>query len=87
MCGECHQEQYGDWQDGSHLTVTCEVCPHHFVLTDDEMDTLQTLLRARFALDDEETAMVLQTGLERAEHAVSLHEFTRLLHETPEPRC
>ena len=80
-----HKPDHGDREHGIKLataTLLAEVARADRVLTDDEMDTLQTLLRARFALDDEETAMVLQTGLERAEHAVSLHEFTRLLHET-----
>jgi uncharacterized tellurite resistance protein B-like protein len=63
-------------------TLLAEVARADHVLTDDEVDTLTQLLRERFALDDDETALVLETGLERAEKAVSLHEFTRLLHES-----
>jgi len=40
MCGQCHEEQYGDWQDGGHLTVTCEVCHGHWEIHNGNLTTM-----------------------------------------------
>ena len=39
-CKECHQVQYGDWQEGGHLTVTCEVCHGHWEIHNDNLKTM-----------------------------------------------
>lgn len=83
--GRNEQDGCDDREHGIRLataTLLAEVARADRVLTDDEVGTLTRVLRDRFALDDEETSMVVEGGLAKAEHAVSLHEFTRLLHES-----
>lgn len=46
-----------------------------------EQDVMARLLRERFALSAAETDVLLAAGEARADQAVSLHKFTRLLHE------
>lgn len=46
-----------------------------------EQDTMTRLLRERFALSETETQALLSAGETRADQAVSLQKFTRLLHE------
>lgn len=46
-----------------------------------ERAVTRELLSRHFDLDDTETGMLLDTAGDRAHTAVSLHEFTRLLHE------
>lgn len=46
-----------------------------------EQDVMARLLRERFALSEAETHALLKAGETRADQAVSLHKFTRLLHE------
>ena len=30
FCKDCHEEQYGDWEDNEHASVNCEVCHGHW---------------------------------------------------------
>lgn len=46
-----------------------------------EQDAMTRLLRERFALSETETQALLAAGEARADQAVSLQKFTRLLHE------
>ena len=39
-CKECHQTQYDDWQEGGHLTVTCEVCHGHWEIHNGNLETM-----------------------------------------------
>lgn len=82
------QAETGGGEDREHgirlatAVLLAEVARADRVLTDDEIETLGRLLRERFSLDDDETGLVMQGGLEKAENSVSMHEFTRLLHES-----
>ena len=62
-------------------TLMAEVARADRVLDVRELSVLRELLQSHFALSDEETRMVVDDGLEEAEHAVSLQGFTRPLHE------
>lgn len=46
-----------------------------------ERTASEAALRKHFDLDDSETQLLLESASEQADTAVSLHEFTRLLHE------
>ena len=62
-------------------TLMAEVARADRVLDVRELAVLRELLQSHFALSEEETRMVVDDGLEEAEHAVSLQGFTRPLHE------
>lgn len=63
-------------------TLMAEVARADRVLDVREISVLRDLLRSHFALSEEETRMIVDDGLEQAEHAVSLQGFTRPLHES-----
>jgi uncharacterized tellurite resistance protein B-like protein len=46
-----------------------------------EFEVIARLLEERFAMTAEEIEALVRRAKSRADHAVSLHEFTRLLHE------
>lgn len=46
-----------------------------------ETELVEELLRRHFHLDDDAVARLLELGSEKADQSVSLHEFTRLIHE------
>ena len=50
-----------------------------------ELETLLALIREHFSLDAQSAAMLSDSADERVSQSVSLHEFTRVLHEHLEP--
>ncbi|MEX0900679.1 MAG: TerB family tellurite resistance protein [Gammaproteobacteria bacterium] len=52
-------------------------------LVADELDEaeIRALLARHFSLDDEAVSNLISLANDRADHAVSLHEFTRLIHD------
>ena len=39
-CKDCHETQYGNWQDSSHATVNCEVCHGHWEIHNGRVKTM-----------------------------------------------
>lgn len=46
-----------------------------------EAELVERLLRRHFQIDDDAVARLLELGSDKADRSVSLHEFTRLIHE------
>ncbi|MCG8432801.1 MAG: TerB family tellurite resistance protein [Gammaproteobacteria bacterium] len=56
--------------------------------TKEEFEHIAELLRIHFSLDDEETEALLELARSEADRAISLHEFTSVLHQhlTPDEK-
>jgi uncharacterized tellurite resistance protein B-like protein len=52
-----------------------------YSVSDDEREAVARLLRGHFTLEKSEAEKLLSLADERADEAVSLHEFTRAVHE------
>ncbi|MEM7450718.1 MAG: TerB family tellurite resistance protein [Pseudomonadota bacterium] len=84
LSGNDSADTEADRQHGIRLataTLMAEVARADRVFDTRELSALREGLQRHFGLTDEETAMVVDAGLEEAEAAISLQGFTRPLHE------
>ena len=58
-----------------------EMARADFEESNDEMLFVKKMLADHFDLTEDESHALLKQASQRADHAISLHEFTRLLHE------
>jgi len=51
FCKDCHEVQYGDWQDNGHSLVNCEVCHGHWEIHNGRVKTMT-------AVKNDDTCMI-----------------------------
>ncbi|MEE8118409.1 MAG: TerB family tellurite resistance protein [Gammaproteobacteria bacterium] len=62
-------------------TLMIEMARADFDESENELQFVEKTLAQHFDLSDGETSALIEQANQRADHAISLHEFTRLLHE------
>jgi uncharacterized tellurite resistance protein B-like protein len=74
--------------DGAHALdlatalLLIEVSRADFQQDSAEADEIETLLRGHFDLNEDEIALLIEQATAEADHAASLQQFTRTLHES-----
>jgi uncharacterized tellurite resistance protein B-like protein len=77
------EQEASDEQDRIQLSTTVllvEIARADHARKDVESAEMRKQLAARFNLSEEESRTLLEAAEQAVEHSVSLHEFTRLLH-------